>query len=191
MIPLVLCSARGFRASAMFALGPLGTALIALAVATTRGFSDAAILYSWPVLWVAYFFGTRRVGAVVVSVGLAHGAAMLADASGEGNVDRWLDVMVSTTMIAAVVQVLASRNRGLVTQLTAEARVDPLTGLLNRRGLAERLEVSSPAPGATAPRSRSWPSTSITSRGSTTPSVTTPATTCSRGSRRRSRARRA
>ncbi|MDA0174291.1 GGDEF domain-containing protein [Solirubrobacter taibaiensis] len=141
LIPLVLVVGPRVPRAAMVALGPLGAALIAFTVATTVGYSDAAILYSWPALWVAYFFGPRETALTVVSIGVAHGAALLLMAAGEGNIDRWLDVMVSTTMIATVVQVLAARNRGLVTQLRAEARVDPLTGLLNRRGLAERLEI--------------------------------------------------
>src|SRR4051794_28129762 len=41
----------------LFAIGPLGAALIAVAVGTTHGPSDAAILYAWPVLWVGCFYG--------------------------------------------------------------------------------------------------------------------------------------
>jgi diguanylate cyclase (GGDEF)-like protein len=37
-----------------------------------------------------------------------------------------------------VVRTLAARNQRLVGRLTAESRIDPLTGLLNRRGLDER-----------------------------------------------------
>src|SRR4051812_16118693 len=44
--------------NALFAAGPLGAAMIAWAVATSPGASDAAILYSWPVLWVSCFYGT-------------------------------------------------------------------------------------------------------------------------------------
>ena len=36
---------------------------------------------------------------------------------------------------------LAARNAKLVARLTAESRIDPLTGLLNRRGLEERFGV--------------------------------------------------
>jgi diguanylate cyclase (GGDEF)-like protein len=124
----------------MVALGPLGAVLIAAAVATTEGYSDAAILYSWPALWVAYFFGTRETALLVASIGIAHGVGLFLMPAGEGNVDRWFDVMVSATVIAAVVRALAARNRRLMSQLRAEARVDPLTGLLNRRGFEERFE---------------------------------------------------
>ena len=123
----------------LFALGPLGAAMIAWAVATSPGASDAAILYSWPVLWVGCFFGTGQTVAVVLSVGVAHAVALMA--LPDGNVDRWCDVMVSATIVAGVVRSLAARNAKLVERLTAESRVDPLTGLLNRRGLEERFGV--------------------------------------------------
>ena len=45
--------------------------------------------------------------------------------------------MVSVSIVAAVVQVLATRNAALLARTTAEARIDPLTGLLNRRGFNE------------------------------------------------------
>lgn len=34
-------------------LGPLGAVLIGWALATTHGYGDAAVLYMWPVLWMA------------------------------------------------------------------------------------------------------------------------------------------
>src|SRR6185437_12638615 len=50
---------------------------------------------------------------------------------------RWIDVMVSVCGVALVVLVLESRNEMLVARLAEEARTDPLTGLLNRRGFDE------------------------------------------------------
>jgi diguanylate cyclase (GGDEF)-like protein len=58
-----------------------------------------------------------------------------------GNVDRWCDVMVTVAIVAAVARMLAARNERLVERLIAESRIDPLTGVLNRRGLAERFDV--------------------------------------------------
>jgi len=123
---------------AMVALGPLGVAGIALALGTTSGTTDGAILYSWPVLWEAYFFGRRGTILIIVSVGIAHGLALVAMPDGAGNLDRWIDVMASVVVIGTVVEILASRNRMLVERITGEARVDELTGLLNRRGFDER-----------------------------------------------------
>jgi diguanylate cyclase (GGDEF)-like protein len=48
---------------------------------------------------------------------------------------------VSVAIVGAVVRGLAGRNERLVAAWKAEARVDALTGLLNRRGFEERLAV--------------------------------------------------
>jgi diguanylate cyclase (GGDEF)-like protein len=124
--------------TAMVALGPIGVAGIALALSTTSGTTDGAILYSWPVLWEAYFFGRRGTILIIACVGIAHGLALLAMPEGAGNLDRWIDVMASVVVIGTVVEILASRNRVLVERISGEARVDELTGLLNRRGFDER-----------------------------------------------------
>jgi diguanylate cyclase (GGDEF)-like protein len=121
---------------ALATLGPIGAALIAWAIATTPpDQGDGELLYVWPVLWVAYFF--RRTGAIliVVWIGLVQGVALIASG---GVLDRWLDVVVSVGIVAAVVHALSERNRRLVAGLQSEARVDQLTGVLNRRGFEER-----------------------------------------------------
>ena len=139
LIPLIALIGPRVPRSALAVLGPIGAALIAFAVATSNGPSDAAILYAWPVLWVAYFYPTRPTAIAVASIGVAHAIALLSIPGG-GNIDRWCDVMASVTIAAVVVRALAVRNERLVEQLTTEARIDPLTELLNRRGLAERFD---------------------------------------------------
>jgi diguanylate cyclase (GGDEF)-like protein len=42
------------------------------------------------------------------------------------------------SVVAGVVQMLVSRNQALLARASDEARADPLTGLLNRRGFEER-----------------------------------------------------
>jgi diguanylate cyclase (GGDEF)-like protein len=131
-------------------LGPLGAAMIAYAIATTpTGQGEGALLYIWPVLWVAYFFERTASILIVAWVGLVQGIALIAS---DGVLDRWIDVVVSVAIVAAVVQALSERNKRLVARLEAEARVDQLTGVLNRRGFAER------APGEVerAVRDGSW-----------------------------------
>jgi diguanylate cyclase (GGDEF)-like protein len=125
---------------ALFALGPIGAALIAYALATTPpNETDGALLYVWPVLWVTYFFGRRGAIAIVAWVAAVQAAAVLA--MDDGVFDRWMDVVVSVAVVAVVVHSLVERNRRLVARLAAEARVDKLTGVLNRRGFQERAEV--------------------------------------------------
>ncbi len=124
--------------AALFCLGPIGIALVALALATTDGPGDGAVLYAWPVLWEAYFFGRRGAIVIVACVALFHGLAVLHLPGADSYFDRWLDVVASAALVATVVELLATRNRRLVEELVDEARMDNLTGLLNRRGFAER-----------------------------------------------------
>jgi diguanylate cyclase (GGDEF)-like protein len=58
-----------------------------------------------------------------------------------GVFDRWMDVAVSVAVVAVVVHSLVQANHRLVARLAAEARVDKLTGVLNRRGFEERAAV--------------------------------------------------
>jgi len=119
-------------------LGPLGVALIAYALATTPGAGDGAVLYMWPVLWMTFFFGRRGAMAVIACVGVAHAAALLSLPAASSYPGRWVDVMICVSVVAGVTLTLVHRNEALLSQLAAEARIDPLTGLLNRRGFDER-----------------------------------------------------
>ena len=125
---------------ALAALGPLGAALIGAAIATTTGYSDSAVLYMWPAVWMAFFFGTWGTVFIVGWIGAVHGAVLLSLSGAQSTMDRWIDVVVAVLVVAGVVRVLAARNERLVDKLVDEARVDPLTGLLNRRGLDERMQ---------------------------------------------------
>lgn len=123
---------------AIGALGPIGVALIAMALATTDTPGDGAVLYMWPVLWQSYFFGRRGAVLIIASVAVAHGVAL--GVMARGDLDRWIDVMSAVTVVGAVVQLLSDRNRRLLERISGEARVDELTQLLNRRGFDEAVE---------------------------------------------------
>ena len=122
-------------------LGPIGAGLIAFALATSPGAGDGAVLYMWPVLWTAFFFGLRGAITIIICIGVAHGVALVSLPADSGFFDRWVDVMVSVFVVAAVVHVLASRNDELLARLAGEARTDKLTGLLNRRGFEEHAAI--------------------------------------------------
>jgi diguanylate cyclase (GGDEF)-like protein len=72
---------------------------------------------------------------------VGHAIALLVLPSSSVYPGRWIDVMVSVSGTAVVVLALEGRNQSLLGRVVAEARTDPLTGLLNRRGLEERAEV--------------------------------------------------
>jgi diguanylate cyclase (GGDEF)-like protein len=122
---------------ALASLGPIGALLIGVAIASTNGHGDGAALYAWPVLWQSYFFGRRGTVLIIACVGIVDAAALTQVPEGTGYVDRWLDVMVSMTVVGGVIDLLSGRNERLVARLEGEARIDGLTGLLNRRGFVE------------------------------------------------------
>ena len=125
----------------LFAFGPLGTALVATALATAPTIGDSEVLYVLPVLWTVFFFGLPGAVAIVCAAAAADGLALNSLHGAGGGLDAWVDVMVSVTAVAAVVEVLARRNSVLLARLAGEARTDTLTGLLNRRGFDERAAV--------------------------------------------------
>jgi diguanylate cyclase (GGDEF)-like protein len=122
-------------------LGPFGVALIAVSLSAESGPGDGAMLYIWPVLWTAYFYGRRGAIWIVGCIAVGHGFAVVMVAHGETNISRWLDVVVSVAVVAAVVQFMSRRNEELLARVSAEARTDTLTRLLNRRGFDERAAV--------------------------------------------------
>jgi diguanylate cyclase (GGDEF)-like protein len=112
---------------------------VAYALATAPTVGNTAALFVLPVLWTTFFFRLGGAIAIVALVGLAD-AIVLISLAGDG-IDRWLDVMASVSAVAAVVTVLGQHNDRLLARVTGEARTDMLTGLLNRRGLAERAAI--------------------------------------------------
>lgn len=123
---------------ALAPLGPIGVVLIAYALSATPGAGDGAVLYMWPVLWTTFFFGRPGAIAVVLCIGVAHAVTLLVLPEASSYAGRWVDVMVSVTVVAGVVLTLVQRNDALLDRLSDEARTDSLTGLLNRRGFDER-----------------------------------------------------
>jgi len=123
---------------ALAALGPIGVAMIAYALSATTGAGDGAVLYMWPVLWTTFFFGRRGAISIVAFIGVAHAITLLVLPAASSYPGRWVDVMVSVSVVAVVVLTLVRRNDLLLTQLAEDARTDALTGLLNRRGFDER-----------------------------------------------------
>jgi diguanylate cyclase (GGDEF)-like protein len=119
-------------------LGAIGVVLIAYALTATPGPGDGAVLYVWPVLWTTFFFGRRGAVSIVALVGVAHATTLLLLPAASSYPGRWVDVMISVTVVAVVVLTLVHRNDLLLTRLADEARTDALTGLLNRRGFDER-----------------------------------------------------
>ena len=99
------------------------------------------MLLVWPALTSAYFFS--RVGAVTVLVGIGVGltAAGLRSPDERLSVVAWVISMLVCVTSAVTIRVIAERADLLMRRLDERANHDSMTGLLNRRGFDEALDV--------------------------------------------------
>ena len=114
-----------------------GTALITLAIEFTgTGASPYGFFYVWVALYAFYFLPARRAIAQLAVMGVAYAVVPIDD-----HVLWWILTMGTLAACGGLMLVTRSRIAGLVEQLESQARVDHLTGLLNRRGFVERFEL--------------------------------------------------
>lgn len=100
------------------------------------------LYYVWPSLYVGYFFGARGIGAALVLIGVAYAAVL--DAIGirdSAGVTRWIITMSVACGTAFALYAIRRYINALAGRLSSLARTDALTGVLNRRGFDERMEL--------------------------------------------------
>jgi diguanylate cyclase (GGDEF)-like protein len=125
-----------------------GTVLVTLGtLATGQPTSPYPLFYVWIGLSAFYFLGAREAIAHVLFIAACY-AALLVHQSAPGGAERWLIVMGTVGVAALAMHYMRARLEGLVLRLreavdglAAAARTDPLTGLVNRRGFTELVEV--------------------------------------------------
>lgn len=123
----------------------LGTAVITLSTYEAglfgRGADDNEIVYLWVSLYCFYFFSLRHALLQLGIVAAAYGALLIDQAPSDTVITR----LVVTTVTLLVAGLLVTRLRGslehALEEMARHARHDPLTGILNRRGLEERAAV--------------------------------------------------
>jgi len=122
-----------------------GSALITLDIYTggleNSLTSDNHVLYLLVVLYSFYFLRGRQAALQLALVGVAYGFLLLDAVPLDQALARWAVMLGTLTVAGLLVGLLNRRVELLLTELTASARRDPLTGALNRRGLDERLAV--------------------------------------------------
>src|SRR3954464_1136004 len=118
-----------------------GNVLISLGVYFTQSTASVyALLYVWVGFQAAYFLPNRHAVAHVSATGVTYAIA-LASVPGADRGQRWLLMVGVTGVIALMVALLRERVDRLIARLADAARTDALTGLLNRRGFQELMEV--------------------------------------------------
>jgi diguanylate cyclase (GGDEF)-like protein len=99
------------------------------------------VLYLWIALYAGYFFTRAQLLAQLVIVAGAYAATLLIVHPGQVGFTRWFITVGMVSLAGSLVHVLRSRNDDLVARLYGAARTDLLTGLVNRQGFDERLEL--------------------------------------------------
>jgi diguanylate cyclase (GGDEF)-like protein len=119
----------------------LGIVLITLCVYFSGSSTSAyATGYVWVALYAAHLFGPYWAAGQVALVAGAYGGVLLADPE-RGSLEHWIIVVGTVIVVGVMVHGLKERLGGLIRSLDEAARTDSLTGLLNRRGLEQALEV--------------------------------------------------
>jgi len=129
--------------NAAIALGAiLITADIAMA-GEDRGGSmpDNEMLYVWIALYSAYFFSARQAALQIAWASACYGTALWFVSPQDVIATRWIETSSTLAIVVALIVLLKRRVQTLVTQLADAARTDPLTGLHNRRGFEESIDV--------------------------------------------------
>lgn len=102
---------------------------------------DNEVLYLWIALYSGYFFTRRETLAQLTVVAAAYAAALFAINPGQVGFTRWFITIGMVSVAGALVYVMKSRNDQLVARLFDAVRTDLLTGLMNRQGFDEQLEL--------------------------------------------------
>lgn len=103
--------------------------------------SPLIFFYLWVFLYSAYFFSRRQTLAQVAFVGASYALLLAVLPPADGAVSWWVVAMGTLIVAAGLVIVLRGRVERLIAELYDAARTDSLTGLLNRRGFRELLDL--------------------------------------------------
>ncbi len=103
--------------------------------------ADNEVLYLWIALYAGYYFTRRQMIAQLVVLAVAYAAALLLIHPGQVGFTRWFITVGMVSIAGILVNRLKCRNDELVERLSEAARTDRLTGLVNRHGFDEQLEL--------------------------------------------------
>jgi diguanylate cyclase (GGDEF)-like protein len=115
--------------------------------------SPYAFFYVWAALYALYFFSAAEAARQVIAMGLCYAVVLVAHhMTGSTSIDglvvavedsaaQWTIAFGTLVVATALFGLLKERLDGLILRLMDAVSTDPLTGLLNRRGLEEAFEV--------------------------------------------------
>ncbi len=120
----------------------LGSALVAAAAwCSGQAPSPLVLLFTWVFLYAAYFLSLPVAIAESAWAGLLYGALLAARPPADGALAWWLVGLATLATVAVVIRLIRRRTERLIARLSDAARTDALTGLPNRRGFRELLDL--------------------------------------------------
>src|SRR3954451_2999823 len=138
---LLATAGRLPRGGIVAALG-LGTIMITLAIASDGDAgSPYALLYLWAGVEGFFFLSARGALLFNAFIALSYGLVLLWLPGDGAAPSRWLLSVGGVTVAAALAGLLQARAERLVGEMAEMARTDALTGLLNRRGFGEAIDL--------------------------------------------------
>jgi diguanylate cyclase (GGDEF)-like protein len=119
-----------------------GTTLITL-VAYFSGQTPSPLVffYVWVFLYASYVLTAKETAVQMAYAGLAYGALLALREPSGGIAEWWLVGMGTLAVTALLIRSLRGRVESLIGRLYESARTDPLTGLTNRSGFRELLDL--------------------------------------------------
>ena len=97
--------------------------------------------YTWPAVYVGYFFRRRAVPIFIAFTGTCYGVLLFAMKLGENSALRWQIAMTVVAGLAVASHLIRTQVNRLVGRLEETARTDSLTGMPNRRAFDERFDL--------------------------------------------------
>jgi diguanylate cyclase (GGDEF)-like protein len=118
------------------------TVLISLAIDSGDGrVVDIPVFYVLVAIYSFYFFSPAAGFGQVAFAGVVYAVVLWGDVPASTGFARWAVTVTGMTVAGLMVRSMNSDVDRLVAELDATAARDPLTGVLNRRGLEERLGI--------------------------------------------------
>ncbi|GAC1319662.1 MAG: hypothetical protein NVSMB25_10810 [Thermoleophilaceae bacterium] len=99
-----------------------------------------SVLYVWVALTAAYFLSWLHLALQTSLIGAFYAGALIAERPASAP-EQWLIVVGTVVLVGLLVAVMRRGHIRLVERLVDSSRTDALTGLLNRRGFKELLDV--------------------------------------------------
>lgn len=124
----------------LYAVPALGVVLLTTPMVLTHGTTPTGVLLlTWPILFAGYLLPRRVAWATLVVVLVAFGF-VAATGSVLEPTRAWLELAASANVTLVVVLRLRRQTERLRSELTRQARTDPLTGLDNRRAFSAAMD---------------------------------------------------